>query len=42
MYKELADDIDGFKVPSHGYLRGWAKQGDYQIKSPKFSCEIME
>lgn len=35
MYKELSSDIDGFKIPDHGYLMGWAKQGEilgYQFK----------
>lgn len=27
MYKELAQDIDGFTIPKHGYLDSWAKQG---------------
>ena len=27
MYKELSKDIEGFKVPKHGCLIGWAKQG---------------
>ncbi|WP_211294031.1 uracil-DNA glycosylase [Vibrio gangliei] len=27
MYKELAQDIDGFIIPSHGYLASWAEQG---------------
>ena len=27
MYKELESDIEGFKMPDHGYLIGWAKQG---------------
>ncbi|XP_062520079.1 uracil-DNA glycosylase-like [Corticium candelabrum] len=27
IYKELASDIDGFKIPQHGHLVGWAKQG---------------
>jgi uracil-DNA glycosylase len=27
MYKELADDIEGFKIPNHGDLTAWADQG---------------
>ncbi|WP_037470259.1 uracil-DNA glycosylase [Shewanella waksmanii] len=27
IYKELADDIDGFNIPSHGNLSQWANQG---------------
>ena len=27
MYKELATDIDGFTIPSHGDLSAWAEQG---------------
>lgn len=27
IYKELAQDIDGFHIPSHGNLTQWAKQG---------------
>ncbi len=27
IYKELASDIDGFQIPSHGYLASWATQG---------------
>lgn len=27
MYKELAQDIEGFKIPAHGYLKSWAEQG---------------
>ncbi len=27
MYKELVQDIDGFRIPNHGYLIDWAKQG---------------
>ncbi|MDU0352754.1 uracil-DNA glycosylase [Paraglaciecola aquimarina] len=27
IYKELASDIEGFVIPEHGYLQGWAKQG---------------
>lgn len=27
MYKELVTDIEGFSIPSHGYLQSWAEQG---------------
>jgi uracil-DNA glycosylase len=27
IYKELASDIDDFKIPQHGHLSGWAEQG---------------
>lgn len=27
IYKELAQDIDGFEIPKHGYLQTWAEQG---------------
>ncbi|AVH31217.1 uracil-DNA glycosylase [Vibrio fluvialis] len=27
MYKELAQDIPGFQIPNHGYLKSWAEQG---------------
>ncbi len=27
MYKELAQDIEGFQIPSHGFLQPWAEQG---------------
>ncbi|CAG9000426.1 MAG: Uracil-DNA glycosylase [Candidatus Celerinatantimonas neptuna] len=27
IYKELANDISGFRIPPHGYLESWAKQG---------------
>lgn len=27
IYKELATDIAGFIIPSHGYLQSWAEQG---------------
>ncbi len=27
IYKELANDIDGFTIPAHGDLSSWAKQG---------------
>lgn len=27
MYKELAQDIVGFQIPQHGYLKSWADQG---------------
>ena len=28
MYKELSNCIDGFIIPDHGYLEGWARQGN--------------
>ncbi|MCG3729205.1 uracil-DNA glycosylase [Vibrio cincinnatiensis] len=27
IYKELAQDIPGFQIPDHGYLKSWAEQG---------------
>ncbi len=27
IYKELAQDIQGFRIPQHGYLQHWAEQG---------------
>ncbi|WP_139683854.1 uracil-DNA glycosylase [Vibrio tasmaniensis] len=27
MYKELVQDIEGFEIPSHGFLESWASQG---------------
>ena len=27
IYKELKSDVPGFKIPNHGYLEGWAKEG---------------
>ncbi|AOE49178.1 uracil-DNA glycosylase [Kangiella sediminilitoris] len=27
IYKELANSIDGFQIPQHGYLQHWADQG---------------
>ena len=27
IYKELAQDIQGFQIPTHGYLQSWAEQG---------------
>ncbi|SIO03742.1 uracil-DNA glycosylase [Salinivibrio sp. ES.052] len=27
IYKELATDIEGFQIPTHGYLKTWAEQG---------------
>lgn len=27
MYKELAQDIEGFSIPTHGYLKSWTIQG---------------
>lgn len=39
IYKELASDIDGFKVPTHGNLTGWAKQG-YNLTRRKTLLKI--
>jgi uracil-DNA glycosylase len=33
MYKELAEDIDGFVTPEHGFLESWAKQGVLMINA---------
>lgn len=27
IYKELANDMPGFKIPTHGFLQSWAQQG---------------
>ncbi|MBE3657988.1 uracil-DNA glycosylase [Vibrio navarrensis] len=27
IYKELAQDIEGFQIPVHGFLQSWAEQG---------------
>jgi uracil-DNA glycosylase len=27
IYKELKNDIEGFAIPNHGYLKSWAEQG---------------
>ena len=27
MYQELKNSLPDFKIPDHGYLMGWAKQG---------------
>ena len=27
VYKELANDVSGFRIPNHGYLQSWATQG---------------
>ena len=32
IYKELASDV-GFKIPSHGCLEGWAKQGVFLLNT---------
>lgn len=31
IYKALTNDIEGFQAPKHGYLMGWAKQGELHI-----------
>ena len=33
IFKELADDIDGFEVPNHGELTSWANQGVLLLNS---------
>lgn len=33
MYKELAEDIEGFQIPKHGYLIDWAKQGVFMLNT---------
>lgn len=33
IYKELADDIDGFTIPKHGSLESWAKQGVFLLNT---------
>ena len=32
MYKGLCKDIPGFTHPGHGYLAGWAEQGNNFIR----------
>ncbi|KAG0214313.1 uracil DNA glycosylase [Mortierella sp. GBA30] len=33
MFKLLQDDIPGFKVPNHGYLETWARQGVLMVNA---------
>ena len=33
IFKELSNDIEGFKAPDHGCLIGWAKQGKTWLSS---------
>lgn len=33
IYKELADDIEGFTIPAHGSLEEWAKQGVFLLNT---------
>lgn len=33
IYKELCEDIPGFKAPNHGYLLSWAQQGVLMLNS---------
>lgn len=33
IYKELATDIVGFKIPGHGYLQSWAEQGVFLLNT---------
>ena len=31
IYKEMKNDIEGFTIPQHGTLIGWATQGFFSI-----------
>jgi uracil-DNA glycosylase len=33
IYKELADNIDGFQIPKHGDLTAWAEQGVFMLNA---------
>lgn len=33
MYRELSEDIPGFKSPSHGNLEEWARQGVFLLNA---------
>ncbi|QMV15299.1 uracil-DNA glycosylase [Vibrio spartinae] len=33
MYKELVQDIPGFSIPEHGYLKSWAEQGVFLLNT---------
>ena len=33
IYKELANDIEGFIIPKHGYLEEWAAQGVFLLNA---------
>lgn len=33
IYKELADDIEGFQIPNHGSLIEWAEQGVFLLNT---------
>ncbi|KUI98536.1 uracil-DNA glycosylase [Vibrio sp. MEBiC08052] len=33
MYKELAQDVPGFSIPEHGYLKSWAEQGVFLLNT---------
>jgi uracil-DNA glycosylase len=33
MYKELAQDVPGFSIPAHGYLKSWADQGVFLLNT---------
>lgn len=42
MYKELTNDIAGFRNPGHGNLTGWAKQGNHSnAGSEPDSCQML-
>ncbi len=33
IYKELANDVEGFQIPQHGYLQSWAQQGVFLLNT---------
>ena len=36
IYKELASDINGFEIPTHGDLTAWANQGVFLLNAGTF------
>jgi uracil-DNA glycosylase len=33
IYTELSNDIPGFKIPNHGNLEKWAKEGVFMLNA---------